>query len=163
VAGTGASLTANLMTPVMVVVLAVVVVLGLVAARRGAAPTRLLAPLALALTTAFIVTNKVGSPQYETWLAAPVVLGLVVVGRQFLPSAVLSVVIAALTQVIYPWQYDALVLALPWMVVLITVRNLLLMALLVIAARDVVRAGADARAERTAAVPVSAVDARMDA
>lgn len=164
VAGTGTSLAAALMTPLMVVVLAGVAGLGLVAARRGADRARLLAPLSLALATAFIVTNKVGSPQYETWLAAPVLLGLVVVGREFLRPAILTVVVAALTQVVYPWQYDALVFALPWMVVVITLRNLLLVVLLADALRRVWLAG---RAVPSGVVPgrapVSGVGARMDA
>ena len=41
-------------------------------------------PLALALVTAFIVFNKVGSPQYLTWIAVPLVAGLVLTRRRVL-------------------------------------------------------------------------------
>jgi hypothetical protein len=145
--GAGVTATAAVMTPIMGVVFLGLTLLGVWAARRGAVATDLLAPLSLALTTAFIVTNKVGSPQYEGWLAVPVVLGLVLAGRRrpsFAVPAVLVMVIAALTQVIYPWGYDALVLAAPWMVLLITVRNGLLVGLLVVAAVRVVRVGRSA-------------------
>ncbi|WP_286343957.1 glycosyltransferase 87 family protein [Frondihabitans sucicola] len=149
VSGPGVSVAANAMTAVMAVVFLGIVLLGVWASRRGVPASHLLAPLGLALTTAFIVTNKVGSPQYEGWLAVPVVLGLVLArggARAFVAPAILVSVIAALTQVVYPWGYDALVLADRWMVVLITVRNGLLVALLVVALVRVVaagRAGAD--------------------
>lgn len=141
VTGPGSALAAAATTPIMVLVLLLLVALGIVATRRGAPAVILLPPLALALTTAFIVTNKVGSPQYEAWLAAPVVLGLATLGRRFTAPSILTVLIAGLTQVIYPWQYDALVVALPWMVVVATLRNVLLVALLVAAARAIVVAG----------------------
>ena len=40
---------------------------------RGASFVRLFPPLALALVLALIVFNKVGSPQFLTWLIAPLV------------------------------------------------------------------------------------------
>lgn len=141
VTGPGSALAAAVTTPLMLLVLLGLVALGVVATRRGAPTVMVLPPLALAVTTAFIVTNKVGSPQYEAWLAAPIVLGLVALGRRFALPAALALVIAGLTQVIYPWQYDALVFALPWMVVVATVRNALLVVLLLVAARGVVVAG----------------------
>ena len=42
--------------------------------RRGVPGAELLPPLALAITTALILFNKVGSPQFVTWLAVPIVL-----------------------------------------------------------------------------------------
>jgi hypothetical protein len=36
-----------------------------------------LPPLVLAITTALILFNKVGSPQFVGWLAVPIVFGLV--------------------------------------------------------------------------------------
>ena len=57
--------------------------IGIRAVRRGAPVTRILPELSLALVAAFIAFNKVGSPQYVTWLAAPVVIGLVYQGRGF--------------------------------------------------------------------------------
>jgi hypothetical protein len=114
----------------------------------------LLAPLSLAFVTALIVTNKVGSPQFVSWLAPPVVLWLVLARRGGPSAAVpaaLAVGIAALTQVIYPWEYQALLGVEPWMLVLITVRNLGEVALLVVALVQLWRAGSSSRSSDAAA------------
>lgn len=161
VSGPGTSAAAAVMTPIMAVVMLAIVTVGHLAVRRGATATALLAPLGLAFTTAFIVTNKVGSPQYEVWLAVPVLIGLASAGRgarSFRLPSVLTLVIAALTQVLYPWFYDSLVFAQVWMVVLISVRNLLLVGLLGVAVVQVWKAGVDARragAEAAAGAPTS--------
>lgn len=150
VTGPGAAAASLAMTPVMAVVLGAIVLAGVWATRRGVPALRLLAPLALALTTAFIVTNKVGSPQYEAWLAVPVILGLVLSregARSFAAPAVLTGAIALLTQIVYPWAYDALVLAERWMVLLITVRNGLLVALLAVAVARILAEGRGAASE----------------
>jgi hypothetical protein len=160
--GPGAGLAAALMTPVMAVVMLGTALLGVRAVRRGEHATVVLAPLALALVAAFIVTNKVGSPQYQTWLAVPVALGLVMQrrgGGSFVAPAVVSLVVAGLTQLIYPWNYDALVLAHPWMVGLVTVRNLLLVALLALGALRLWRAGRDGLAAPSARLPEQRVPA----
>ncbi|RKR73738.1 glycosyltransferase 87 family protein [Frondihabitans australicus] len=133
VSGPGAVAAARAMTPIMGVAMLGVAVLGVRAVRGGARPVHVLAPLALAFTAAFIVTNKVGSPQYQTWIAAPVILGLLLArrgGGSFVVPARLALVIAALTQVIYPWAYDPLVAGQLWIVAVITVRNALVVALL---------------------------------
>ena len=89
-------------------------------------------PLALALVTAFIVFNKVGSPQFESWLAVPVVFGLVMArlgGRAFRTPAVLVLVIATLTQAIYPYLYNYVLSVNYVMLIVLTSRNLLLIVL----------------------------------
>lgn len=106
---------------------------------------QLLPPLALAITTALIVFNKVGSPQYVTWLAVPIVFGLVTAatgrGPSFRMPAVLVLVIAALTQAIYPFLYRELLLLQPLPIVLLDLRNLLYLVLLGWAVRTLVRRG----------------------
>jgi hypothetical protein len=136
VQGDGVGLAARATTVVMAVVVGGVVMLGLRARLAEAAAPHLLGPLALALTTALIVTNKVGSPQFVSWLAVPVVVGLVASrtgGPSFRVPAGLAVGIAALTQLIYPWFYDDLLRVEPWMLVVITLRNLGEVVLLVVA------------------------------
>ena len=100
------------------------------ATRGKSTPAALFPPLALALVLTLIVVNKVGSPQFTTWLAAPVILGLLVRGRAWWFPAVLGLVIAALTQVIYPHLYEFLLVADPVMVLVLTVRNALEVVLL---------------------------------
>jgi hypothetical protein len=148
VEGDGVGVAARLTTVLMVLVVALVLLLGVRAVRSGASAVHLLAPLSLAFVTALIVTNKVGSPQFVAWLAPPVVLGLVLARCGGPPAAMpagVAVVVAALTQVIYPWEYQALLGVEPWMLVLITVRNLAEVALLVVAVVQLWRAGSAAR------------------
>ncbi|MCU1529179.1 MAG: hypothetical protein JWP75_2942, partial [Frondihabitans sp.] len=103
---------------------------------------------------------------YEAWLAVPVLLGLVAArrgARSFRLPAVLTLVIVGLTQVLYPWFYDSLVFAQPWMVALVSVRNILLVGLLAVATIDIWRAAPrfSSAHESVAADPVDG--ARMDA
>jgi hypothetical protein len=96
---------------------------------------------------ALIVWNKVGSPQFETWLLVPALIGLAVLGRGFLPQGIVVLVIAGLTQVIYPYLYTALLGLEPAMLLVITVRNVLLFGLLCWEAGELLRLGrADGRA-----------------
>lgn len=150
VAGPGASQAAALTTPLLALVTAGLLVLGGFAVRRGARPGELLPPLVLAITTALIVVNKVGSPQFVTWLAVPVVLGLTASltgrGPSFRTPAVLALMIAALTQAIYPYLYGQLLALDPTMLLVLTVRNLLYVVLLVWAVAAVLETfRADAR------------------
>ncbi len=131
--GEGTQQAAAVATPVLAIVVLVIVALGLLALRAGASEARLVPVLALALVMALVVVNKVGSPQFVAWIAAPVVLGLLWRsrgGERFAVPAVLALVIAGLTQIVYPFEYGALLgLQTPLLVVL-TLRNLLEVVLL---------------------------------
>ena len=145
--GAGVATAAAVMTPILAVVVLGILALGVLAHRRGVAVGDLLPPLALALVTALIAFNKVGSPQFISWLAVPILLGLVTRaaghGGSFRTPAVLGVVIAALTQLIYPYFYTSLLTADALMLGIITVRNTLLFVLLGWAIRAVVVARRD--------------------
>jgi hypothetical protein len=141
ISGPGADAAAALTTPVMAVGVAVVLLLGIRAVRRGAAFGRLLPALALSFVVVLMLANKVGSPQFVTWLAAPIILGLVLRPRRFLVPAVLAAAIALLTHVLYPYLYGWLLVAHPAFVLLVTVKAALLAALLVWGIRAVWRAG----------------------
>lgn len=135
----GASAVAAATTPVMVIAVAGILIIGALRARRGAAWTRLLPPLALALVAALIVTNRVGSPQFTTWLIAPAMLWIVFDrARAHTPSA-LVLLLCALTFCIYPLTYDGLLTAHPVPVLLLTVRNAMLVVTLAVAVRAVLR------------------------
>lgn len=147
VIGPGINAVSHALTPVMILIFGVVCVLGIRASRVAGPTGMFLGPLALALTTALIVTNKVGSPQYETWIAAPIVLGLLEQrrgGPSFRVAAALGILVAVLTQLIYPWGYGGLVGAKTLSVIMIAVRDLSLIALLGISIRQLVRAGVPA-------------------
>ncbi|MET4640037.1 glycosyltransferase 87 family protein [Mycetocola sp. 2940] len=144
VAGPGSGEAARLMTPLLALAATGAVLAGVLAVRRGASVVRLLPSLALALVLVLIVFNKVGSPQFQTWLIAPVVLGLLYRGRHFAWPAALALGLAALTQLLYPYLYGMLLTATPAMVALLSVRNAGLVVLLAWALVDVWRAGAAA-------------------
>lgn len=132
VRGQGVDGAASLMTPLLALAVIAVCVFGVLALRRGVGSAALLPPLALALVTALIVFNKVGSPQFMTWLAAPVLLGLAVRAStvSFRVPAAIVLAAALLTQLLYPLFYDQLLRLDPVMLTVLTVRNVLLVALL---------------------------------
>ncbi|MCU1514885.1 MAG: hypothetical protein JWO10_1975 [Microbacteriaceae bacterium] len=148
--GDGVGSAAAIMTPVLAVAFAAIILLGVFAVRRGTSAVELLPVLSLALVTAFIALNKVGSPQYVTWLAVPVILGLAspavtalvaksaspvstsptTFWRSFRIPAALVAGIALLTQLIYPYFYGFLVGVDTRALLVITAKDLLLFALL---------------------------------
>ncbi|MFF1571886.1 hypothetical protein ACFVWR_04005 [Leifsonia sp. NPDC058292] len=130
VTGPGTATASAVMTPLLIVAVAVVVLIGVRSVRRGLPVTRILPELSLAFVAAFIAFNKVGSPQYVAWLAAPVLLGLVYQGRGFRTPAVLVTITAALTQLIYPFFYDEVLTAQAALITVLTVRNLLFFVIL---------------------------------
>lgn len=144
VVGPGSEAVGAWMTPLLAVAVAAVLILGALAVRRGVATEVLFPPLVLALVLTLITINKVGSPQFISWLAAPVILGLVVQGRRWRTPAILALVLAALTQLIYPYFYGLLLIADPAMVFVLTLRNLLEFILLGWAIWSIVRARGDA-------------------
>lgn len=134
VAGRGVDVASALMNPIMAAGVVVVVALAARALARGRRSVELFPMLSLGLVSALIVFNKVGSPQYIGWLAVPVVAAIVTGGAAratMRGPAVLVLLAAALTQVVYPYFYTDLVTLQPWMVVVVTARNLLLVGVYV--------------------------------
>ncbi|WP_345479316.1 glycosyltransferase 87 family protein [Amnibacterium soli] len=128
--GEGVAAVAAVMTPVLAIGVLVITLLALLARMRGADPAEVLAVAALGYVGAVIALNKVGSPQYLTWYVAPVLLGLLVAPVRFRLPAVLVLVAAGLTQAIYPWFYGGVTTPTPWVIAVLTVRNLIQVALL---------------------------------
>jgi hypothetical protein len=131
--GPGTAFAAALSTPLLAVAVGAVAVLGVVGARRGVSALRMLPPLLLALTTALMLFNKVGSPQFAGWLAVPVLFGLVTASREggasFRVPAVLALMIGALTQAVYPYWYGRLLGLDTLVLVALTTRNALYLVL----------------------------------
>lgn len=135
----GADTIAALLTPVMVVVVAGVLLVAVRKAARGAVFTRLFPPTALALVGALIVTNKVGSPQFQVWLIAPVILWFVLDRvRAGIPAGIV-LALCTLTCLVYPLSYDALLQAQVLPILVLSSRNVLLLVLLVVAIRTLLR------------------------
>ena len=134
VRGPGVEAASVLMNPLMILVVFALTVLAFLALRSRVAVADLLPSLSLAYVVALIAFNKVGSPQYITWLAVPVILGLatntVGRGRSFRTPAILVLVLAALTQLIYPYLYGYVLGLNPAMLIVLSARNLLYFVLL---------------------------------
>lgn len=141
VAGPGSDVVIAVMTPLMLLVMAAVAIVGARKMWRGATFLSVFPPLSLALVTAFIALNKVGSPQYYVWLFAPVVLGLMLDRRRWYGFAVMTLAICGLTQWVYPLVYDGLMAThpAPFPVILLELRNLLALVLMVWAIVRVMR------------------------
>lgn len=137
--GPGVDIVSAVLTPIMVLTVAAITVIAAVKAGRGAVFGRLFPPLALSLVAALIVTNKVGSPQFQAWLIAPLVLWFVYDRTRARVPAVLVLVLCGLTCLIYPLTYDALLRVEFLPVLLLTARNVLLIVLLAIGIRSIVR------------------------
>lgn len=152
VTGAGIDPVIAAMTPVLLVGVGAVAVLAAVQVRRGASVVALLPAASLALVVAFIVFNKVGSPQYLCWILPPVVLGLVLDRRRWRRPAILVLALCALTQVVYPLFYGDVLGAQPFGVLVLTVRNILLVVLLAWMVARLVRVPL----RRTASAPLPA-------
>lgn len=139
IAAPAADAVSELLTSVMLLAALAVTAVGSVKAVRGASFTRLFPSLALALVTVLIVTNKVGSPQFQTWLIAPVVLWIVFDGPRARLLAVIVLALCALTCLVYPLGYDGLLRAEVLPVLLLTLRNVLLLVLLAVGILALVR------------------------
>ncbi|CAN5323243.1 glycosyltransferase family 87 protein [soil metagenome] len=132
--GPGVEIAASVMTPLLALVTAALLVMGILAIRRGISAIEVLAPLSLAITIGLITFNKVGSPQFVTWLAVPMIFGLAAAaaGRaaSFRVPAILTLVIAFITQNIYPYLYDFLIRGNFVLILMLSARNILYLVLL---------------------------------
>jgi len=158
VTGPNVDVVIALMTPLMLIAMLAIVALGAYKAWRGASFARLFPVLALSIVLAFIVFNKVGSPQYIAWIAAPLVLGLVVERDRWTRPGVLLLAIAFVTQLIYPLTYGGLMRRVPFIdplpVTLLTIRNVLLVVMLAWMVARLARVPAHARSRFAARVRV---------
>jgi hypothetical protein len=135
----GVDAVAAALTPLMAIAVLAVTAIGAFKAARGASFPRLFPPLALTLVTLLIVTNKVGSPQFQTWLIAPVILWIVLDRVRARVPAVVVLALCLLTCMVYPLGYDALLRADALAVAVLTARNLLLVVLLILGVRALLR------------------------
>jgi hypothetical protein len=122
---------AALMSPLLAAAVLGTALLVAAGLRSGARPGPLLAAGSLALVSALIVFNKVGSPQFMLWIAAAIAAGMVLdprAGWRYPAGAMLLT--AGLTTLVYPMFYDELRYDLnPVVAVFLTVRNLLVVGI----------------------------------
>lgn len=131
--GTGVDVISFLMTPVMFFALGITCWLAVSARRAGASRNIVFASTALTAVLDLIVFNKVGSPQFMAWLAVPMI-ALIIFGAQRLWVPVVGLLlIAVTTNLVYPISYMDLMGLGDLSVALLTLRNALLIAMLVYA------------------------------
>ena len=131
--GTWVAEIAMLMTAVMFIALLITVWLAIRALRAGAKRNEVFAVTSLTAILDLIVFNKVGSPQFMAWLALPII-ALIIFEVQKLVIPVLGTLLIALTtNLVYPVAYMDLMGLGNFSVTLLTLRNALLVALLVYA------------------------------
>jgi hypothetical protein len=130
VTGPGAGIAAIIMDPVMLLAVAAILTLIVVARRRGIAATQLIVSGSMALVTALVVFNKVGSPQYMLWIAPIVAVGVCSDWRAWRTPAILTLVIAFVTSLVFPVFYAPLLDGNMAAAALLTTRNALLIVLL---------------------------------
>ena len=130
VTGPGSSFVAKLMTPLMTIAVVGIMALLWRARKRGAPSKELLLVGSLALATAMVVFNKVGSPQYMLWLAPIVVVGIALNTHAWRAPANLMMAICIMTTMVFPIFYMPLVNGSRYAAILLTSRNVLLVVLL---------------------------------
>ncbi|GAA1754889.1 glycosyltransferase 87 family protein [Kocuria aegyptia] len=144
--GPGTATMAVLMQPLLLLAAAVVTVLIARALRNGERSgdtdrTELLLAGSLTMVAAFIVFNKVGSPQFMVWLAPAVAVGLTHHWKAWRVPAVMLMAIAVATFLVYPMFYWELSHNDPVMALVLTLRNVLLVVLLGWSARRLYQLG----------------------
>jgi len=116
---------------ILFVALGITGILAIRAVRAGRDRTQVFVLAALTGVLDLIVFNKVGSPQFMIWLAVPLV-ALVYFGfTRYKLALAIGAAILLLTQLVYPVLYVELLGLEAFSLVLLTLRNLLLVALLV--------------------------------
>ncbi|WP_269046831.1 glycosyltransferase 87 family protein [Paenarthrobacter sp. Z7-10] len=132
--GPGTEVMSFLMQPLLILAALVVVVLIFWALHNGKRNggtdrTELLLAGSLTMVTAFVVFNKVGSPQFMVWLAPAVAVGLAHSWKEWRVPATMLIGIALATFFVDPLFYDALSHNNPVMALVLTIRNVLLVVL----------------------------------
>ena len=99
------------------------------AARRN----EVIAWTALTATLDLIVFNKVGSPQFISWLAVPIILGVLLGLKRWKLASSMVLVLSLLTWWVYPLVYDGILSSQAMPTAVLLARNLVEIAALVYA------------------------------
>lgn len=120
----------------------------------GLARTEMLIRGAMLITLVLLVFNKVGSPQYMTWLAPPVTVALALRLPGWNVTAWTTLGIAGATQIVFPWFYGEVINGGPGTTLVLAARNIALIVLLVHTVVVLIRAP---RADPSVPAPVSSL------
>lgn len=132
--GWGTDFVSFWLSPVQFGALAITFLLGWLATRDGKANSHeVIAWAALTGTCDLIFFNKVGSPQFITWLAVPIIMGVLFGLQRWRLAAGLVLAVSVTTWLVYPIFYDNLLTGGMAGTVALTIRNVLELVLLVYA------------------------------
>lgn len=131
VAGSDALTVASLMSAVMAIAIAITAWLTWRAAQAGANFRTIMPVAVMTATLDLIVFNKVGSPQFVTWLAVPVILGVLYNAQNWRLPMFGVVAIALLTNLVYPVFYDEILKGNGAAFSVLAIRNVVYIAMLV--------------------------------
>ncbi len=131
--GAATDVISLLLGPGQLLAVGVTVLLGLLARRAKASPTEILTWVSTTAVLDLIFFNKVGSPQFMTWLVVPVIIGLISGVQNLRPMLYMVAALSLLTWTIYPSTYDELLAGGFTATAILTTRNLLLLGALVYA------------------------------
>ncbi len=106
---------------------------------------------ALLLTLAMLVFNKVGSPQYMSWLTGPVVAALAIGLPGWRRTAGLVLAVGAATQIVFPWWYWEITHGGAGTTLILAGRNVALVVLLVWTVKALLPSGHDEATGRVGA------------
>lgn len=146
VAGDNIELFAALIGIAMWVAIAITLWLTWRAAKTGARFQAILPVAALTAVLDLIVFNKVGSPQFASWLVVPILLGILYVAPNWKLPIYSVAALALVTGLIYPVIYDSILNAEPWALGVLLLRNLGYVALLIWSNRQLIRLGTNSPA-----------------
>jgi hypothetical protein len=131
--GAGTEVIAMLLGPGQLLALGITAALGFLAKRAGAQASEILTWVSTTAVLDLIFFNKVGSPQFITWLAVPLILGLITGAPNLRPMLYLVATISIITWAVYPSTYDELLSGGFSATALLALRNVLILAALVYA------------------------------
>ncbi|MFM6963791.1 MAG: glycosyltransferase 87 family protein [Micrococcales bacterium] len=133
ISGQGTAVVASLMGIALALAFAITFWLTWRAKQAGRHYSEIMPIATLTAVLDLIFFNKVGSPQYVTWLAIPVILGVLYrTPRWKLPMMAVAI-IAALTELIYPTFYGLILQGKPAGLLLLLIRNVGYLLLLIYA------------------------------
>lgn len=139
VSGPGVEFLTSLTTVLLGILVAAVLVIGLTKYKAGASSHEIFITASMAIVAILLTFNKVGSPQFIFSLAAPILASFIFRMRSSKQLVWLGLVVALLTSLIFPYFYQGVLDLNPLMLFVLSVRNLLLLALVVVSVVQLVQ------------------------
>lgn len=139
VSGPGVEFLTSLTTVLLGTLVIAVMVIGLIKYKAGASSIEIFITASMSIVAILLTFNKVGSPQFIFSLAAPILASYIFSMRSSKQLVWLGLVIALLTSLIFPYCYEGVLTLHPLMLIVLTLRNILLLALVMVSVVQLVQ------------------------